>query len=76
MVHEVFASNCGNCSCTKAELFVVLRGLAIACNGGHRKVQLKVDSDVVVRMLLEEVPPHSPYIHHIHRCKALIHGHE
>lgn len=32
-VFELFASNYGTCSCTKAELWVVLRSLAITCNG-------------------------------------------
>ena len=69
---EMFASNCGVCSCTKAELLAVLRGLAIAWNGGHRRVQLTVDSEVVVRLLLEAFPANSPYIHIIRKCKALI----
>ena len=37
-LHETFALNCGVISCTKAELLGVMRGLAIAWNGGHRKV--------------------------------------
>lgn len=53
---EMFASNCGVCSCTKAELWAVLRGLAIAWNGGHKRVQLTVDSEVVVRLLVEDAP--------------------
>ena len=48
---ETFAVNCGVCSCTRAELLAVLRGLSVAWNGGHRKVQVEVDSEVVVSLL-------------------------
>lgn len=44
-LHVAFAVKCGDCSCTKAELKGVLHGLAFAWNGGHRKVQLTVDSE-------------------------------
>lgn len=69
---EMFASIRGSCSCTKAKLWVVLRGLAIAWNGGHRMVQLTVDSEIVFRLLVEECPPSSPYIHLIRKCKSMI----
>lgn len=71
-VHEMFAVKCGTCTCTKAELLGVLRGLAIAWNGGHRKVQLSVDSETVFRVLADAIPPNSPYIHIIRKCRALI----
>lgn len=71
-VHEVFALNCGGCSCTRAELYGVMKGLLIAWDGGHRKVQFSVDSEVVVRMLVEETPTKFPYIRTIRRCESLI----
>ena len=69
---EVFAMNCGSCSCTRAELLAVLRGLMVAWGGGHRKVQVEVDSEVVVRLLEGDPPSSSPYIHLIRKCMALI----
>ena len=69
---ECFAANCGECSCTRAELMAVLRGLNVAWNGGHRKIVLSVDSEVVVRMLEGDPPTNSPYIHIIRKCIALI----
>lgn len=48
---EAFVVNCGVCSCTRAELIAVLRGLSMAWNGGHRKVHVEVDSEVVVHLL-------------------------
>lgn len=71
-VFELYAMNCGDCMCTRAELLAVVRGLAIAWNGGHRKVKLKIDSQVVVHMLMDATPPYSPYIHLIRKCKAII----
>ena len=69
---EAFAVNCGVCSCTCAELLGVLRGLAIAWNGGHRKVLLSVDSEVVVKWLCSDLSTPSPFIHLVRRCKALV----
>lgn len=43
-LHEAFAMNCGICSCTKAELLAVMRGLLVAWNGGHRKVHSRFRS--------------------------------
>lgn len=40
---EYFAVKCGVCTCTKAELMAVMRGLQIAWEGGHRKVHILVD---------------------------------
>lgn len=71
---EVFAVNCGICSCTKAELMCFLRGLCVAWNGGHRQVIVSVDSEVVVNLLGGDVPANSPYIHLIRKCHALIHS--
>lgn len=47
-LHEVFAANCISYSCAKVELLGVMRGLAIAWNGRHRKVQLTIYSETVV----------------------------
>ena len=69
---EMFAMNCGQCSCTRAELLAVMRGLVVAWDGGHRKVHVELDSEVVVRMLTDEPPGHSPFIHLIRKCIALI----
>lgn len=71
-IHEVFANDCGVCSCTKVELLGLRRALAIVWNGGRRKVQVVVDSVTVVRMLVELIPAHSPYIHIITKFRALI----
>lgn len=57
--------------CMKAELLLVLLGLAIAWNVCHRKVQLTVDLEVIDHMLVEEIPPHTPYIHILRKCKSL-----
>lgn len=69
---EIFASNCGACSCTRAELLAILRGLSVAWNGVHRKVHVEVDSETVVRMLDGDPPTRSTYIHLIRKCRALI----
>lgn len=73
---EVFAANCGECSSTRAELLAVMRGLIVAWNGGHRRVVVSVDSEVVVRLLEGDPPTNSPYIHIIRKCNALIQNHE
>lgn len=75
-VFEMFAANCGECSNTRAELLAVMRGLIVAWNGGHRKVVVSVDSEVVVRLLEGEPPANSPFIHIIRKCNALIQNHE
>lgn len=46
--------------------------MLVAWDGGHKKVQVSVDSEVVVRLLVEETQANSPYIHIIRKCKALI----
>lgn len=66
---EVFAMNCGVCTCTKAELLAIIHSLLIAWNAGHRKVQVNVDSKIVVQLLEDERPTSSPYIHIIKKCK-------
>ena len=71
-VFEIFAMNCGICSCMRAELLAVQRGLSIAWNGGYRKVQVRIDSESVMRLLQGEAIRNSPYIHIIKKCKALI----
>ena len=75
-VFEVFSINCGVCSCTRAELLAVLRGLSVAWNGGHRKLHVEVDSEVVVRLLTGDPPSSSPFIHIIRKCLALINREE
>lgn len=60
-IHEIFALNCGRCSCTRAEWLAVMRGLVVAWNGGHKQVQLFIDSEVVVRSLVEPTNTSSPY---------------
>lgn len=35
-------------------------------------MQLSVDSEVVVRLLVERIPKNSPYIHIIRKCRSLI----
>ena len=69
---EVFATNCGVCSSTKAELLGVLRGLCVAWNGGHHQVVVSVDSEIVVNLLGGDPPTNSPYIHIIRKCQALL----
>lgn len=49
-----------------------MRGLAIACNGAHRKVQEVVDSEVVVHLLSNPTSLNSPFVHIIRKCKALL----
>ena len=47
-VYEVFTINCSSCTCTKAELMAVMKGLLVVWNeGNHRKVMVEVDSKVV-----------------------------
>ena len=69
---EIYAINCGISSCTRAELMAVLRGLMVAWEGGHRKVHVELDSEVVVRMLVDDPPANSPFIQLIRKCHALI----
>ena len=71
-LYEMFATNCGDCSCTRAELLAILRGLSVAWNGGHKKVNVEVDSETIVRMLDGDPPACSPYIHLIKKCRALL----
>ena len=75
-VFEMFAMNCGECSCTRAELLAVMRGLIVAWNGGHKTVIVSVDSEVVVHLLEGDPPTNSPYIHIIRKCNALIRNRE
>lgn len=56
----------------KAELLVVMRGLGVARNGGHRRVMVSVDFEVVVRLLGVVIPPNSSYICVIRIFHALI----
>ncbi|XP_056697578.1 uncharacterized protein [Spinacia oleracea] len=74
-IFDVYASNCGTCSSTKAELLGVVRGLAIAWNAGFKKVVLSVDSEVVVKLLMETNIPNSSSFHLINRCKSMIKRH-
>lgn len=53
-----------------------MRGLSVAWNGGHRKIVVSVDSEVVVRMLAGDPPANSPFIHIIRKCMALINNSE
>ena len=50
----------------------VLKGLVVAWEGGHRKVHVELDSEVVVRMLTDEPPSKSPFINLIRKCVAFI----
>lgn len=69
---ELFSLDRGACSCTKAEILGVFRGLLLASNGNHRKVIVTVDSEVVACLLLGASPLNSLYIHVIRKCKALM----
>lgn len=68
----MFSANCGSTTCTKAELLAAMRGVALAWNKGYRKILLEVDSMVVVRELLGELRPSSPYFHIVRRYKEMI----
>lgn len=67
-----YAMSCGRCMCTKAELNAVVRGLLVAWHEGFKKVQISIDSTVVVRALTGEFSGHSPYVHIVRRCKELM----
>lgn len=69
---EMYAVNCGICSCTKEKLLAVLRGLAIAWNAGHIRVQLTVDSEVVAHTLIERANTSSPYYYIVNKCQEMI----
>ena len=71
-IHEVFAINCGLCTCTWAELLAVQRGLIIAWASNYKQVIVSVDSEVVVKLLVRESPASSPFIHIIRRCQAFM----
>lgn len=58
---QMFAMNCSICTCKRAELLADLRGLSVAWNGGHKQVQVVVDSEIVVR-LLEGSPLPTPLL--------------
>lgn len=60
----VFAARCGLCSSTKVELLGVLRGLAVAWNAEHKKVQLTLDSELVVKLLTNPIVLSSPFFSH------------
>lgn len=55
--------NRGFCSSTKAELMGVLKGLIVAWEGGHKKVEVGLDSEIVVRMLIGDSYINSQYCH-------------
>lgn len=59
---QMYAINCGVCSCTRVELLGVPHGFAIAWNGGHHKVLLYVDSEDVVTLFTKPTPSTSPFI--------------
>lgn len=69
---EMFAARCGVCSSVQAKLLGVLCGLAIAWNTGNKRVQLNVDSEVVVQLLTNTNVPNSPMFHTIRRCRSMV----
>lgn len=69
---EMVAINCGFCSSTRAEILVVLHGLNVAWKAGHRRVQLTLDSELVVRVLSEDNTTSSQNSHIIRRCKNFL----
>lgn len=48
----------------------------MAWNGGHRRVVVSVDSEVVVKLLEGDPPANSPYIHIVRKCNDLIQNRE
>lgn len=71
-VLEMFAAKCEICSSTQAELWGVVRGLAVAWNAGYRQVQLNVDLLIVVQLVLDTAIPNSPYFHTIQKGRSLL----
>lgn len=71
-LHELFSARCGNCSCTRVELLGVLRGLAVAWDAGHKRVQLSVDSKVVGQLLVDTAIPNSPFFHIVRECRSIL----
>ena len=71
-VYGSFSINCGVCSSVKGALMAVAKGLHMAWLGGHRRVILSIDSEIVRRWLMEDETSTSPYFHLIRRCLAYI----
>ncbi|KAL2897933.1 hypothetical protein RDABS01_039715 [Bienertia sinuspersici] len=69
---EMFMVNCWVCSSVWAELLAVQHGLYVAWSSGHIYIQLTLDSELVIRFLLEEPQSSSPHFHIVKRCRELL----
>ncbi|KAG7599188.1 Reverse transcriptase zinc-binding domain [Arabidopsis suecica] len=67
-----FALNIGICSAPLAELWGVYYGLYIAWERGYRRVELEVDSEIVVGFLTTGISPSHPLSFLVRLCHGFI----
>ena len=68
-----FAANFGVCSSMKAELLALLQGLQLARNLGISRLEVHMDSKVVVDTLTGTTKSNQLYYFTLKHCKALLH---
>ncbi|CAI0389272.1 unnamed protein product [Linum tenue] len=51
-----FSMNLGRCTITRVEIWGAIRGLHMAWDTGHRRVELQLDSTTAVQLLSPEAP--------------------
>ncbi|GKB51119.1 non-LTR retroelement reverse transcriptase [Tanacetum coccineum] len=68
---RAFAKNYGICTVTRSEILALLRGIIMARDVGIRKLIIKVDSQVVVRLMEGEIIHHSHAFYIVKKCRNL-----
>ncbi|CAN1182443.1 Putative ribonuclease H protein At1g65750 [Linum perenne] len=69
---DVFATNLGNCSITRAELSDVVIGLERAWEAGVCRVKVQTDSICAVKLLSEGVPINHQHASLVERFKLIV----
>lgn len=69
---QAYSMKCGTCSSVKAERWAALKGLVIAREMQIPRLILEVDSEVVVRTLLDDPAPCNPNYYLILQCRTLL----
>ncbi|PWA90722.1 non-LTR retroelement reverse transcriptase [Artemisia annua] len=69
---RAFTENHGICTVTRSEILALLRGIVMARDVGIRKLIIKLDSEVVVRLMEGETIHHSPAFYSVQTCRDLL----
>ncbi|GJX15037.1 non-LTR retroelement reverse transcriptase, partial [Tanacetum coccineum] len=69
---RAFAEKYGICTVTRSEILALLRGIIMARDVGIRKLIIKVDSQVVVRLIEGGIIRHSPAFYTVKNCRNLL----